>query len=138
MAGGRPPLGDSSPGDSSLGHSSLKDRETALLDLLAGWLEMVESCHEAGQAPREEFDREFFGDVLPGTYDEWRSHYTDQYLSRVEELYQRAAASVLGDEDEEPELSPSEFLRLYVLPLFDESGVSNGVQNGRGNGGGGS
>lgn len=112
---------------------SLEDRETALLDLLAGWLEMVESCHEAGKSPREEFDAEFFGDVVPATYDEWREHYTERYVSGVEELYQRAAASVLGDEDEEPELSPGEFLRLYVLPLFEDAAGGDGRGNTGGN-----
>jgi hypothetical protein len=97
----------------------LVDRETALMDLLAGWLEMVESCRDAAELPREEFDREFFGEIVPGTYDEWREHYTDDYLKGVDELYARAAAQVLGDE-EEPELTPAEFLREFVLPLFEE------------------
>lgn len=99
---------------------AVKDRETALLDLLAGWLEMVESCREAGELPREEFDREFFGDIVPETYQEWRGHYTDEYVARVGELNARAAALTLGDADEEPELTPAEFLREHVLPLFEE------------------
>jgi hypothetical protein len=98
----------------------LADRETALLDLLAGWLEMVESCRDAADLPREEFDREFFGEIVPGTYEEWREHYTDDYLKGVDELYARASALVLGDEEEEPELTPAEFLREFVLPLFEE------------------
>jgi hypothetical protein len=97
----------------------IADRETALLDLLAGWLEMVESCRDAAELPREEFDREFFGDIVPETYDDWREHYTDGYLKGVDQLYARAAALVLGDEDEEPELTPAEFLREFVLPLFE-------------------
>jgi hypothetical protein len=102
------------------GRFSLKDRETALLDLLAGWLEMVESCRDAGELPREEFDREFFGEIVPETYEEWREHYTEPYQSKVEELYQRASAAVLGDEEEPPDLTPGEFLREYLLPLFED------------------
>jgi hypothetical protein len=97
----------------------ISDRETALLDLLAGWLEMVESCRDAGRLPREEFDREFFGEIVPETYEEWREHYTDEYLAEVDQLYARASALVLGDE-EEPELTAAEFLREFVLPLFED------------------
>lgn len=97
-----------------------EDRETALLDLLAGWLEMVESCRDAGELPRDEFDREFFGEIVPETYEEWREHYTDEYLAGVDRLYERASGLVLGDEEEAPELSAAEFLREYVLPLFEE------------------
>jgi hypothetical protein len=95
------------------------DRQTALLDLLAGWLEMVESCRDAGKLSREEFDREFFGEIVPETYEEWQKHYAAEYLSKVEALYARASTMVLGDEDE-PELTPAEFLREYVLPLFED------------------
>lgn len=99
---------------------TLADRETALLDLLAGWLEMVESCRDAGELPREEFDKEFFGDIVPGTYDDWREHYTERYQTGVDDLYVSAAALVMGDEEEEPELTPAEFLRERVLPLFED------------------
>lgn len=99
---------------------ALADRETALLDLLAGWLEMVESCRDAGELPREEFDKEFFGDIVPGTYDDWRRHYTEEYRSGVDELYMSASSLVMGDEEEEPQLSPAEFLRERVLPLFED------------------
>lgn len=101
------------------GDAAPADRATALLDLLAGWLEMVETCREAADLPREEFDREFFGEVVPETYEEWRGHYTDDYLATVAEIYELAGGLVLGDE-EEPELSPAEFLRAHVLPLFEE------------------
>ena len=104
------------------GKPLFEDRETALLDLLAGWLEMVEGCRDAGNMPRQEFDAEFFGDIVPETYEEWREHYTDGYLSGVERLYDRASKTVLGDEEEAPELSAAEFLREYVLPLFEEEG----------------
>ena len=104
------------------GKTLFEDRETALLDLLAGWLEMVEGCNDAGKLPREEFDAEFFGDIVPETYEEWREHYTDRYLSGVQAIYARASQAVLGDEDEAPELSAAEFLREYVLPLFEEEG----------------
>lgn len=100
--------------------SIVEDRETALLDLLGGWLEMVESCHEAGQMPREEFEAEFFGEIIPETYEDWRAHYTAEYRAEVEELNSRAAALVLGEEDEQPAMSPAEFLREHVLPLFEE------------------
>jgi len=96
------------------------DKETVLLDLLAGWLEMVESCREAAELTKEEFDAEFFGEVLPETYDEWRSHYTDEYLSLVRELNSRAASEVLGEEDVEPETTPAQFLRERILPLLEE------------------
>ncbi|MEX2535976.1 MAG: hypothetical protein WD273_10325 [Trueperaceae bacterium] len=99
---------------------SVEDKETALLDLLGGWLEMVESCVDAGNLPREEFDREIFGDIVPETHEEWREHYTGDYLARVDQLYNRAAKQVLGDEDEAPVLTAAEFLRAYVLPLFEE------------------
>lgn len=98
----------------------LVDRETALLDLLAGWLEMVESCRDAGELSREEFNKEFFGEIVPETYDEWREHYTEGYRAGVDELYAKAASSVMGDEEEEPELTPAEFLRGHVLPLFED------------------
>ncbi|MEX2540236.1 MAG: hypothetical protein WD314_00435 [Trueperaceae bacterium] len=102
------------------GKLTLADRETALLDLLAGWLEMVESCRDAGELPRDEFDKEFFGDIVPGTYEEWREHYTEEYQSRVDDLYVSAGSLVMGDEEEEPTLSPAEFLRQRVLPLFED------------------
>lgn len=89
------------------------------MDLLAGWLEMVESCRDAAELPKEEFDNEFFGDIVPGTYEEWREHYTDDYLARVDELFNRAGSLVLGDADEEPELTPTQFLRKHVLPIFE-------------------
>ena len=97
-----------------------EDRETALLDLLAGWVEMVESCRDAGNLPREEFDEEFFGDIVPETYEEWREHYTDEYLAGLEGLYSKASGLVLGDEEEAPELTAAEFIREYVLPMFEE------------------
>jgi len=95
------------------------DKETLLLDLLAGWLEMVESCREAADLPKEEFDAEFFGEVLPETYEEWRAHYTDEYVELVRELNSRAAGDVLGDEETPPELTPAQFLRERVLPLLE-------------------
>ncbi|HEX7004899.1 MAG TPA: hypothetical protein VF168_12010 [Trueperaceae bacterium] len=102
------------------GKQLFEDRETALLDLLAGWVEMVESCRDAGKLPREEFDAEFFGDIVPETYEEWRQHYTDEYLAGVEEIYAKASQTVLGDEEEAPQLTAAEFLREYVLPFFEE------------------
>lgn len=100
---------------------SFPDPETTLLDLLAGWLEYVEGAHELAQAPREEFEAEYFeeGEAPdPAVFERWQEHYDEGYLRGLERLNE-LAAELLGSEDGEPPvLTPNEFLREHLLPLF--------------------
>lgn len=103
------------------------DRETALMDLLGGWLELVEECFELGQLPRDAFEHEYFADdepVDPATYDAWRQHYDEAYLETVRSLHADARDLVLADAGETADLTPTEFLRDEVLPLMRLRGES--------------
>lgn len=103
------------------------DRETALLDLLGGWLELVEECVELGQLSRDAFEREYFADdepVDPATYDAWRKHYDEAYLDTVRGLHEDAQDLVLADAGGTADLTPAEFLRDEVLPLLRLRGES--------------
>ena len=96
------------------------DRETALLDLLGGWLELVEECHELARLPRDAFETEYFADqpVDPATYDAWRQHYDEDYVATVRQLHQDAQDLILADAGDAPDVTPAEFVRDELLPLF--------------------
>lgn len=103
------------------------DRETALLDLLGGWLEFVQECFDLAQMPREAFEDAYFGDedVDPATYEAWREHYTEDYLETVRQLHQDAQDLVLADVGDTADMTPAEFLRDEVLPLLRLRGESS-------------
>lgn len=96
------------------------DRETALLDLLGGWLEFVEECFELAKLPRAEFEEAYFGpdEVDPATYEAWREHYTEDYLETVRQLHEDAQDLVLPDVGGTADMTPAEFLRDEVVPLM--------------------
>lgn len=97
------------------------DKETMLLDLLGGWLELVEECVELGRQPRDAFEDAYFGDdepVDPAVYEAWRAHYDDAYLETVRQLHQEAQDLVISDPGETGDLTPREFLTDEVAPLL--------------------
>lgn len=100
---------------------SFRDPDTTLLDLLAGWLEYVQSAHELAEGPREAFEAEYFeaGETPdPAVYEGWREHYDEGYVRGLERLHELAVDLLAGEGGEPGDLTPAEFLREHLLPLF--------------------
>ena len=95
------------------------EKDTALLDLLAGWLEFISASQEDAHEDYGEF-QEIFEHTSPEHHQGFRAHYTQAYTERVHELYRAASEQVLGDADSAPQLSPADFIRQHILPLFGE------------------
>lgn len=99
---------------------AFREKDTALLDLLSGWLEHVETCVELGELERAEFEAEYFEGETPdpALYEQWRAHYTRDYLHAVMDLHGAAAARAVDATGEGADETPAEFIAHELLPLF--------------------
>lgn len=93
------------------------DREAALFDLLAGWVEYVESKVRRGRSVDGALDAEGSPGTSPAVPARWRWHYNAAYLRRIQALREMAGV-VLWDDDAEEGMRADEWLRRYLVPFF--------------------
>lgn len=92
-------------------------RDTALLDLLAGWSEFIHASREDAEQPFKAFQEERGGNATEADYGAFRTHYSDAYAEHIASLYQLAGDALFGDAP----ITPVEFVRRHVLPLLEEA-----------------
>lgn len=84
------------------------DKTTALLDLLAGWLDYVHKCLGI---KKKELKRKKI------TRAEWELHHSEAYADLIYDLYQLAGQIMLLP-DEEQDAAAQKFFSEHVLVLF--------------------
>jgi hypothetical protein len=84
------------------------DKTTALLDLLAGWRNKIDSCREF---KKKDLKR------LGKTRAEWEVHHSEAYADLAFDLYQ-AAGKIMLLPDEDQAGAAEKFFTEHVLVLF--------------------
>jgi hypothetical protein len=87
------------------------DKTTALLDLLAGWLDYTHKCREI---KKKELKRRKI------TRAEWEIHHNEANTDLIYELYQ-AAGQIMMLPDEDQDAATEKFFTEHVLVLFSST-----------------
>ena len=87
------------------------DKTTALLDLLAGWLDYAHKCREI---KKKELKR------MGKARAEWEVHHSEAYADLIYELYQGVGQIMLLP-DEDQNAATEKFFSEHVLVLFSST-----------------
>ena len=87
------------------------DKTTALLDLLAGWLDYAHKCREI---KKKELKRRKI------TRAQWEVHHNEANTDLIYELYQ-AAGQIMMLPDENQDAATEKFFFEHVLVLFSST-----------------
>jgi hypothetical protein len=87
------------------------DKTTALLDLLAGWMNYA---FESREIKKKELKR------MGKTRAEWEVHHSEAYADLVFDLYQ-AAGKIMLLPDEDQDAATEKFFTEHVLVLFSST-----------------
>jgi hypothetical protein len=87
------------------------DKTTALLDLLAGWRNKIDSCREFKKKDLKRMGK---------TRAEWEVHHSEAYADLVFDLYQ-AAGKIMLLPDEDQDAATEKFFTEQVLTLFSST-----------------
>lgn len=87
------------------------DKTTALLDLLAGWRNKIDSCREI---KKKELKRRKI------TRGKWEIHHSEAYADLIYDLYQ-VAGKIMLLPDEDQDAATEKFFAEHVLVLFSRA-----------------